>query len=174
MKDIALLWREASRTATRVRLHYYVKEGELFRIRKGFYAKSKDYNRLELATRIFTPAYVSFETVLAREGVIFQYYSQISIASYLTKEIIVDGQVYSFRKIKTSVLTNPIGVENLNETSLAIKERAFLDTLYENKDYQFDNLRSLNWEILFEILPIYGVRSMIKTVNRLYLQSADH
>ena len=167
-KDIALLWNEPSTTATRVRLNYYVKKGDLYRIRKGLYAKSRDYNKLELATRIFTPSYVSFETVLVKEGLIFQYYDKLFVASYLVREIAVDQQTYAFRKIKTQVLVNTNGVENANETSIATKERAFLDTLYLNADYQFDNLRSINWEKVFEILPIYRNQRMAKKILNLY------
>ncbi len=67
-EDIALLWHESSSTAARVRLSYFVKNGDLFRIRRGLYAKSEDFRVLELATRIYVPSYISFETVLAREG----------------------------------------------------------------------------------------------------------
>ena len=172
-KDIALLWQEPVTAATRVRLHYYVNRGGLYRIRKGLYAKSKNYNNLELATRIFTPSYVSFETVLAKEGLIFQYYDQIFIASYLTREIVVDRQTYSFRKIKDGVLTEKVGVEHIDETSIATKERAFLDTLYVNTDYHFDNLRSLSWDKVFEILSIYQNQRMEQTVNRLYKQASQ-
>ena len=35
-----------------VRLHYYVSQGDLYRIRKGLYSKNENYNRLELATPI--------------------------------------------------------------------------------------------------------------------------
>lgn len=167
-KDIALLWNEPGTAAARVRLNYYVKHGDLYRIRKGLYAKNRDYTRLELATRIYTPSYVSFETVLAQEGLIFQYYDKIFVAAYLVREIIVDQQTYSYRKIKTGVLLNNLGVESINETSIATKERAFLDTLYVNADYQFDNIRSLNWERVFEILPIYNNQRMAKKVNSLY------
>jgi len=167
-KDIALLWHDPGTSATRVRLHYFIEKGELYRIRKGLYAKSRDYNRLELATRVFTPSYVSFETVLAKEGLIFQYYDRIFVASYLDREITVDGQTYSYRKMKTKVLVYPIGVEHVRETSIATKERAFLDALYVNADYQFDNLRALNWEKVFEILSIYSNQRMAKKVNSLY------
>ena len=167
-KDIALLWHDPGTAATRVRLHYYVKKGDLYRVRKGLYAKSANYNKLELATRIFTPAYVSFETVLAQEGLIFQYYEKIFAAAYLTREINVDGQIYSYRRVKVGVLTSPMGIEHVSETSIASKERAFLDTLYVHADYQFDNLRSLNWEKVFEILPIYDNLRMAKRVNSMY------
>jgi hypothetical protein len=166
--DIAMLWGEPGSEAARVRLNYYVKQGNLYRIRRGLYAKDKIYNKLELATRIFTPAYVSFETVLSKEGVIFQFYSQIFVASYLTREITIDDQLYSFRKIRNLLLMNSIGVELKDESSLAAKERAFLDTLYLNTDYHFDNLDGVDWEKVFEILPIYGNKRMDKKVKELY------
>jgi predicted transcriptional regulator of viral defense system len=168
LKDIALLWHEPVADAARVRLNYYVKRGDLHRIRKGVYAKSANYNKLELATRILTPAYVSFETVLAKEGLIFQYYEPIFIASYTTRMITVEGQTYDFRKIKETVLINSQGVKHIAETSMASKERAFLDMLYVSSDYHFDNIRSLNWDRVFEILPIYANQRMAKRITGIY------
>jgi predicted transcriptional regulator of viral defense system len=167
-KDIALLWKEKSSVAARVRLNYFVKKGALYRIRKGLYAKSKQYNKLELATRILIPSYVSFETVLVKEGLIFQYYEPIFVASYVTREITVDGQTYSFRKIKNKTLIDSVGVLHIDETSIACKERAFLDMIYVNSNYHFDNLRSLNWDMVFEILPIYHNQKMAKEVKGIY------
>ncbi len=172
-EDIALLWGEPSSEATRVRLHSYVKHGKLYRIRRGLYAKDRSYNKFELATRIFTPAYVSFETVLAKEGVTFQFYSPIFVASYLTREIAVDGQVYSFRRIKNPVLTNPAGVEHKDKSSIATKERAFLDTLYIQTDYHFDNLSGLDWDKVFAMLSIYQNKRMGRKVSRIYKQSGN-
>ena len=167
-KDIALLWNEASSNATRVRLNYFVKRGDLIRIRKGLYAKDKNYNILELATRILTPAYVSFETVLAKEGLIFQYYEPTFVASYATRKIKIDRYELCFRKIKTDVLVDSLGVDLVSETSIATKERAFLDMIYVNSNYHFDNLRSLNWDKVKEILPIYNNQAMTKKVNNIY------
>jgi hypothetical protein len=171
--DIAMLWGEPGSQAARVRLNYYVNQGNLYRIRRGLYSKDKNYNRLELATRIFTPSYVSFETILSKEGVIFQFYSQIFVASYLTREITIDDQIYSFRKIRNSLLTNSIGVELKDESSLATKERALLDILYLNSDYHFDNIDGAEWEKIFEILSIYGNKGMDKKVKALYQHVLD-
>lgn len=172
-KDIALLWHEAASNAARVRLNYYVKKGALCRIRKGLYSKDKEYNKLELATRILTPAYVSFETVLAKEGLIFQYYEPIFVASYTSRKIIVGKQTYSYRKIKTSVLINSIGVEHASETSIATKERAFLDILYISADYHFDNIHLLNWDMIFSILPIYNNQKMSKKVYGIFVKTNE-
>ena len=167
-KDISLIWGDSYKKATIDRVNYYVKTGELYRIRRGIYAKDKNYDKLELATRIFTPSYVSFETVLIQAGINFQFYNKITIASYQTREIMVDGQTYSYKKIKNLVVTNPAGVEHRGETSVASPERAFLDTIYIHKDYHFDNLGSLNWDKVFEILPIYQNKRMAKKVNEFF------
>lgn len=170
LEDIAILWQEPGTQAVRVRLSYYVRRGKLYRIRKGIYAKDKNYSKLELATRIFTPSYLSFETILAREGLIFQFHTQISVASYLTRDIEVDGQVYSFRKIKMPILTHPMGVENKNETSFATRERALLDTLYLRGEYHIDNPKGLDWNKIFDMLLIYQNQRMASRVRKLYKQ----
>ena len=163
-----MLWQDSGSSATRVRLSYYVKRGAIHRLRKGIYAKTMDYSKYELATRIFTPSYVSFETVLAKEGLIFQVYDSVYVASYTTREITIDKHVYSYKTIKNTVLMNSIGIENKNETSIATKERAFLDTLYINNDYHSDTLRSLDWDKVFQILPIYDNQRMTKKVKQLF------
>lgn len=173
-KDILLATSEAQPVLLKRRLNYYVKRGELYHIRRGFYAKDKNYDRLELATKIFTPSYVSFETILREAGVVFQYYSTIFVASYQTKEIICDGQTYSFKKIKDTILTNNSGIENRGSYSVASKERAFLDILYLNKDYHFDNLAPLDFDKLLALLPIYNNQRMVKMVNKYFKEFHAH
>ena len=167
-KDISLICGDSDKKATIDWVNYYIKTGELYRIRRGIYAKDKNYDQLELATRIFTPSYVSFETVLTRSGINFQFYDKITVASYQTREIEVDGRIYSYKKIKGFVLTNPAGVEHKDETSVAGPERAFLDTIYIQKDYHFDNLGPLNWDTVFEMLPIYKNKRMAKKVDEFF------
>jgi hypothetical protein len=164
-KDISMLWRNTDKKAVIAGINYYVNTGQLYRIRRGIYAKDKNYDKTELACRIYTPAYVSFETVLARAGINFQYYGQIFIASYLAREIVVDGQVYNYRKIKNALLTDPAGVLNKDGIAIATSERAFLDTLYLNTDYHFDNLAALDWDKVFEMLPLYENKRMARKVN---------
>lgn len=167
-KDISLIWGYTDKKAVIAGVNYYVRTGQLYRIRRGIYAKDKNYDKLELATRIFTPAYVSFETVLTQAGINFQFYEKITIASYQTREIIIDGQTYSYKKIRDSVLTDPTGVEHRDEISIASPERAFLDTVYIHKDYHFDYLNSLDWNKIFKILPIYKNKRMAKKVSEFF------
>jgi len=167
-KDVSLIWGNTKKKAVISAINYYVKNGELYRIRRGFYAKNTNYDKFELATKIYTPSYIGLETVLRQAGIVFQFYGQIFVASYLTREITADNQKYSYRKIKDSILTNQAGIEVKDRYCIASPERAFLDTLYLNKDYYFDNLGSLDKEKIFEILPIYKSKSLEKKVERVY------
>ena len=173
-KDISLMWRNTDKKAVIAGINYYISTGQLHRIRRGIYAKDKNYDKTELACRIYTPAYVSFETVLTRAGINFQYYGQIFIASYLTREIVVDGQVYQYRKIKNTLLTDSAGVLNKDGIAIATLERAFLDTLYLNTDYHFDNLASLTWDKVFDMLPLYDNKRMTRKVQEFFAATKDN
>jgi hypothetical protein len=172
-KDILLASGETNSDLLKRRISYYVKNKELYPVRRGIYAKNKDYDRLELANKIFTPSYISFETVLAQAGVIFQHYGQIFAASYLSREVASDGRKFVFRRIKATVLTNAEGVERKESYFIATKERAFLDTIYLNKDYHFDNLSSLDWDRCIEILAIYDNDAMARRL-RSYQRLSKH
>lgn len=168
MMDIALLWGESTQNAVRVRLNSYVRKGKLVRVRRGIYAKDNNYDRFEMATRIYTPAYISFETVLTREGISFQFYDTIFIASYVSREIEIDGQKVAFVRLKDYVLSNTLGIDSAGIYSIATKERAFLDRIYVSRDYHFDNLNVLDWDKVFEILPIYQNKRMSSRVRKYY------
>ncbi len=165
-KDISLLWGEKISSALRVRLGYYVRNKKLIHLYHGYYAKDNNYNKMELATKIYSPSYVSLETVLAEEGLIFQFYQGIFIASYLSREKDVDGQKYNYQRIKSSVLESAKGVSSRDNYYIASKERAFLDTVYVRKNYHFDNLSALDWEEVYQILPIYKNVKMEKRVKK--------
>jgi len=164
-KELSLIWNEIDVTLIKKRVYRYTKMGKLHTIRKGIYAKDKNYDKLELANKIFTPAYISLETVLSREGIVFQQYDQIFIVSYLSREISCDGQTYVFRRMKDVILTNSLNIEEKGNYYIASKERAFLDTIYLKKNYHFDNLSSINWDICFEMLPIYDNKAMAKRLD---------
>lgn len=170
-KEILIASGEKNPALLKRRLNYYVKKGELYPLRRGFYAKDKNYDRFELATKIYTPAYVSFETVLIQAGVIFQHYNSIFVATYLTKEIECDHQTYVFRKIKDEILTNATGIENKGSYFAASKERAFLDIIYLNKEYHFDNLSALDVAKIKSLLPIYNNKRMEKDIRRYFKKS---
>lgn len=143
------------------KINYYIKKGVLIRLRNGIFAKSSGYEIFEAANKIFTPSYISLETVLQKEGVVFQDYgSVIFVVSYQTREVRLGDYDIRFKKIKNEILANPEGINIENGYSIASKERAFMDTLYLFKNYYFDNLGGLDWEKAKRLLPVYSSKTM--------------
>lgn len=165
-KDLALLWQETNKNNLKSKMAYYVKRGLLTRISRGIFVKNKEYDPRELATSIYLPSYISFETVLRGAGMIFQYYDTIFVASVLSKTILVDRQRIAFRKLKDAVLYNPRGIENRGSYSIATPERAFLDLIYLFPEYHFDNLRTLDWNRCFELAEIYHNQALFKRLKQ--------
>ncbi|MFA6340883.1 MAG: hypothetical protein WCX27_01410 [Candidatus Paceibacterota bacterium] len=143
-----------------------MKRGVLTKLTRGVFAKSKDYNPKELATSIYTPSYISFETVLREAGVIFQHYDTIFAASKWPKTMNVDKHTFAFRKLKDVVLFNSSGIEIRDNYSIATVERAFLDMIYLFPNYHFDNLKSLDWEKCNELAKIYGNKELMKRLDK--------
>jgi len=171
--EVSLLWEKSDVNFVRKKIHRYLKSGKMYSVRRGIYTKDRDYNKYELATKIYTPSYISFETVLGKAGVTFQHYSQIFVASYLTREITADKQIYSYRKIKDSILTNSAGIEHKENYAIATPERAFLDVVYLNKDYHFDSLINISWDKVYKILEIYGGNKRMEKKIKRYQQATE-
>ncbi len=172
-KDLALIWKETNTDNLKAKIAYYVKQGTLTRLTRGVFAKDKNYNPKELATSIYRPSYVSFETALREAGMIFQHYDTIFIAGSWSKTIIVDKTTITFRKLKDRVLYNSMGIEQQEAYSIATPERAFLDTIYLFPNFYFDNLRPINWDTCFELIKIYDNKQLMrrtKTYQKKYAQ----
>ena len=54
-----------------------------------------------------------------------------------------------------------------NYINIASAERAFLDILYLNTEYYFDNLNPLNKQMIRKLLTIYQSMALSKRVNKL-------
>ena len=135
-------------------------------VRKGIYTKI-EYDTFELATKIFTPSYISLETVLKKEGVIFQTYETIFVISYLSRIIDVDSKQIQYRRIQEKFLLNRNGIVQKQNFAIASKERAFLDVLYLYKEYYFDNLNILDRKEIFALLDIYQSGTLSKKVREI-------
>ena len=132
-------------------------------------ANPEEQDPEELACKIYSPAYISLEYVLQKEGNIFQYGSQITIISYLSRTLSVDGHTLSYRKIKNDILYNSAGITMDNKgVSIATPERALLDTLYLNKDFYFDSIDNLNKELVLDMASLYQSKQLSKRVQKLF------
>lgn len=113
------------------------------RIRRGLFVKP-NFDPRELACKIYTPSYISFETILAKHNVIFQYDTTIYIASYLSRYLEISYQnttiQLQYRKLKDEVLYHQEGIVKQDFVSYASPERAVQDMRYLQPDFYFDNL----------------------------------
>lgn len=165
LNEISLYFPKISYQNLRSRLRYFTNAGKLKRLHQGIYAKN-EYNPLELANKLYTPSYISLETVLAKAGVIFQHYNTIFLVSYLSREVTIENTKIQYRQIKDAALTNRAGVEEKEGYFIATVERAFLDAVFIYKNYYFDNLDPLNWENVMELKGIYNNYRFEKRLER--------
>lgn len=132
----------------------------------------KKYDVLELAGKMRKKSYISLETVLKKQGVVFQYYEDIFLVSDDSLEKKVWEQKFNFSKIKDSVLLNQLWLEHKKSYTIASAERAICDRVYLSKDYYFDSLEWIDFEKLEEISHIYKNKRVEKEINKLIQQYA--
>lgn len=138
-------------------LHYYIKEGKIRNPRRGIYTKAT-YDEKEMACSLYHPAYISLEYVLQRAGIVFQYDDTITCVSYLNRIVDIDDKTYQFRIINPELWIGMEGIEQKDNTLIAVPERAFLDMVYRSTGIRYP----YRYRILFNAL---GNRSIL-TRNR--------
>lgn len=167
-RDLSNIWNYENYNSLIQRISYLTKTGKLEKIKKGLYnIKGVKVNELELGNKIRTPSYISFETVLHKEGVIYQWDRRITLAAKNTINIEIDDTTFVYRKLKDDVLFNINGIKIDNNISIASKERAILDMLYIDHSFSFDNLRNVDFSQLKNLLNIYNQKSIIELVEKL-------
>ena len=167
LNDIAMLIGVSDFQSLNKKLNYYVRTGKLNNPRKGIYTKP-GYEPEEMACSVFTPSYISLQYVLQKAGIVFQYDSRITSVSYLSRTIEIENREFIYRKIRGSSLVNTAGIlRQNNHINIASPERAFLDFLYLEKEFHFDNLNPLNRKVVNKLLPLYDSKALIKAVEKL-------
>lgn len=167
LNDVAMIMNEDNADNLKERMRTAVVRGVMLNPRKGIYAKP-GYSPLELACKLYTPSYLSLAYILQREGVIFQYDPTISMVSYLSRELEVDGHWIKYRKIKGEIMVAQEGIRRNGFVNEASKERAFLDMLYLSPNYYFDNLAALDRREVERLLPIYRSKTLPERVKKLF------
>ena len=70
-------------------------------------------------------------------------------------------------------MTDQSGIDYRENYNIASLERAFLDVVYLHKNYHFDNLSVLDWDKVYEILPIYGGNKRMAKMIKIYRQAEE-
>jgi predicted transcriptional regulator of viral defense system len=164
LKEISLLMPDLTYNNLSNQVLYLTKQGAIKRLTRGIYAKD-EYNPFELANKLYTPSYISLETVLLLAGITFQHYERIFSMSYLTRTVKVSGHTLQYHQMNKEILLDKRGLVQRDNITIASPERAFLDALYLYKDYHFDNLGALDWDKVFGFVNIYKSKAMHNRVD---------
>ena len=147
-KDLASLWQIKNPNTLHTTLKRYAQKGLLFRIYRGFYSL-KPFDQIDpllLGVKALHEfSYISAETVLEREGIIFQARDVITLISSKSKKFTIGNFYYSSRKLTDRYLFNPAGIKQIDGVKIANKNRAIADLLYFNPKVHFDAEKLINW-----------------------------
>lgn len=146
--DLANLWQIKNPNTLRTTLKRYSKEGLLIRIHRGLYSLlpiEKINPQLLGLKALHQYAYLSTETVLAQEGIIFQNILQITLVSSISKKFTIGPYQYQCRQLSDKFLFNDAGILVRDGLQIATLERAVADMLYFNPKYYFDASHLINW-----------------------------
>jgi len=160
-RDLALLWEISNNNTLYTTIKRYLKKGVLIPIYKGFYS-TISLDKIDPLTLGFSYlhrfSYLSCETILIKEGVIFQKESYLTFVSNLSKKFTIANYSFLVRKLKEEFLFNPFGIEKKENIFVATLERAVADLLYLNPYFHFDNKKIIKWN---------GVKKIQKEVGYL-------
>ena len=163
-----------------------VKNGELVRLKKGFYTFSKLYqtkpiNLISVANTLYSPSYVSFDYALSYYGMIPERVSEVTSATSKNEKLF-DTPIGRFSYKKISLDAYSLGIDWIYDDIeggrfIATAEKALCDkikydrgigTLTQNSmieylkyDLRIDITKPLNYELIEIIATAYKSRNLI-------------
>ena len=146
--DLARIWGVSNQATLRVAVKRYVDAGLIYRLYRGLYSLKKlnDLDpRLLGAKAINKYCYLSGETILAQQGIIFQQINYFTFIGTGTKRFKIGDYNYYCRQLKDAFLYNDTGVDKNGPLNIASPSRAVADKLHFNPAYHFDNLAAIDW-----------------------------
>ncbi|MCI0478119.1 MAG: hypothetical protein L0Y55_17900, partial [Anaerolineales bacterium] len=118
-----------SRPGLYVVIHRLVKQGALARLRRGAYRGIFDStDAAQIANTLYHPSYLSFESALARHGILSQIpYTLTFATSKRSKRITVGATAVEFRQLNATLF---FGYTLEQSIYVAEPEKALLDEMY--------------------------------------------
>lgn len=167
-----------------------VKNGELVRLKKGFYTFSKAYlskpiDLISVANTLYTPSYVSFDYALSYYGMIPERVSEITSATSKNEKLF-ETPVGRFSYKKVPLKTYSLGIdwlydENEGGRFIATPEKALCDKIrydrgigtltqgamvdYLKYDLRLEITKPLDAELIEEIATAYRSKNL-KTLSQ--------
>ncbi|KPK89459.1 MAG: hypothetical protein AMJ94_12085 [Deltaproteobacteria bacterium SM23_61] len=165
------------RNSLYVALKRWVDGGVLERVSQGIYLPmGENLSSEKIAAQLYLPNYLSFESALARHGILNMIpYTLTFATTRKTKKFILRRQGVEFRQVSSGLF---FGFEMKDGIHIAVPEKAFLDQMYfvcrGNSSLDLDemNLRNLSAKLIknySERFPEYvqrRVEAILKSLTR--------
>lgn len=159
-QDLALLWGLNSKNTLYTTISRYIDKQILQPVSKGYYTIShlENIDRLSLITKMINKySYLSCESVLFQNGIIFQAINHLTFISSVNKSDEVLGLRWKTRQLSDKFLYNNLGITSAGGYKIADSERAVADLLYYNPAMYFDARNLIDWDkVKFYQDNIYG------------------
>ncbi len=158
-QDLMVLWELYNKNTLYTTIKRYCQQGVLFRIQKGMYSivPVNEIDPWLLGVKVLRDhAYVSTESVLAREGVINQLSDKITLIGDKSLKFKIASHVFVSRQMADKFLVNNTGIiekQGIRQANLA---RAVADMLYFNPYFYFDNRKLIDWRAVKKIQQEVG------------------
>ncbi len=165
--DLRLFWEIENKNVLKTTIFRAIEKGYLISIRRGLYGLNEvKIDEFELAGKLKKNSYISFETVLAQAGVIFQWYDEIFSVS--DRGVLIKNKYgkFRYRKLPKRILADRTGIVNKGNYFVATPERAFCDKIYKDRLSYFDDTTELDEEELKKISKIYNNKRVIKDIKK--------
>jgi predicted transcriptional regulator of viral defense system len=127
IKDLRKLFPEDA--YINISVNRLLERGDLVKVIRGVYAlKRDDLNIEKIGAQLYYPSYISFESALARHGIINQGRYGLTLATTRhSKQINIAGVECTYSRLKPALF---FGFELMDRVFLASPEKAVLDELY--------------------------------------------
>lgn len=152
--DLRMLWRVNTLNA-KISAVRMVGKSLIIRLASGYYALNDRYNRHELANRIASPSYVSFQSALFYAGINFQAREEIASVALRNHRKEVGNTIYTYAAMKKELFFNSEGVVTREGVFIALPERAILDSFYFGYLPDIDDASKLNKTYLAKLSAMY-------------------
>lgn len=164
---------QVSKTTATFFLFDHCRSGLFVKLKNGLYALSNPFpSEEEIANRLYQPSYLSFETILAKHGIIPEsVYPVISATTKPPRQFEVEGKEFIYHAIKKEAYTgyHPQKINN-RVVLMALPEKALVDTLYFvhlKKKTLNDrlNLSSLSKKKILDFAKIFKRPTFVKMIK---------
>jgi predicted transcriptional regulator of viral defense system len=165
IKDLQKLFPEDA--FIKISVNRLLKRGDLVQVIRGVYALNRNNLDIEkIAAQLYYPSYISYESALAKYGIINQGYFGLTLAtSRHSKQMVIAGVECNYSMLKPDLY---FGFDLIDGVFLASPEKAFLDELYliclgkRNMDTSEWYLEGLDWLKIQEYVRLFPARVNIK------------